>query len=122
MFVLGKGDMDHIPKNRSLIPIEVDGTASNRPPYLYDLVLINKGVGMSKSQQGLLVALFAMSHDDAYEHMVAAHLNQERGSRLMRSSHEIIETKMMMSNTKRREFVSGSPELAGIAFAMERAP
>lgn len=113
--------MDHIPKNRSLIPIEADGTERNRRPHLYDMVLINKGVGMSKAQQGLLEALFRMSHDDAYEHMVIAHLNQERGSKLLRSSHEIIETKVMMANHQRRGAIAEHPELAGIAFAMEQA-
>ncbi len=113
--------MRPIPKSRSLIPVEVDGTEKNRPPHLYNMVLINKGVGMSKAQEGLLEALFRMSHDDAHEHMVVAHLNQERGSHIMRSSHEIIETKVMLANRQRREAVAQHPELAGIAFAMEQA-
>jgi ATP-dependent Clp protease adapter protein ClpS len=114
--------MERIPKSRSLIPVEVDGTERNRLPHLYDMVLINKGVGMSKAQEGLLEALFRMSHDDAHEHMVVAHLNQERGSHLLRSSREVIETKVMLANRQRREGIAEHPELAGIAFAMEQVP
>lgn len=114
--------MEPIKRNKSLIPIEVDGTDKNRPPHLYDMVLINKGVGMSKAQEGLLEALFRMSHDDAHEHVVVAHLNQERGSHILRSSHEIIETKVMIANRQRRDAIAEHPELAGIAFAMEQVP
>lgn len=116
---MNRRTMKPIPRDHSLIPIEVDGTASDRPPYLYDVVLINKGVGMSKGQAGLLRALFYMSHEDAEEHVKIAHLNQERGSRLFRSSRDVVETKVMLANRERRKAIASDPALAGVAFAME---
>ena len=112
--------MEPIPRHRSLIPVEADGTEKGRPPYAYRVLLVNKGVGMCKGQQGLLTDLFHLSHDDAHEAMTRAHLNGQ--APIYRTTREIAETKVFLANKERRKLVGTDPALAGIAFDMQEGP
>lgn len=113
-----KSTMEPIPRHRSLIPIDADGTEKNRRPYAYHVLLVNKGVGLCKGQQGLLQDLFHLSHDDAYEAMTRAHLNGN--APIYRTTHEIAETKVLKANWERRSRIAEDPCLAGVAFSMEQ--